>query len=163
SSLPTGLSINSSTGVISGTVGSGASTTTPYSSVVTVSDGTNSAVDHFTWYINPAGPVVVVNPGSQTNAAGDQVALQIQASDSNSGTLAFAAFGLPAGLQINTSTGAISGTVALGAAVSGTHTVLVLANDGTYSAGQAFLWHLSNPVSLTAPADQSNSEGDTVS
>src|SRR5262249_5246848 len=38
SGLPTGLSINSGTGAITGTVGSGASTTTPYTTTVTVTD-----------------------------------------------------------------------------------------------------------------------------
>ena len=71
SGLPTSLSINSSTGLISGTVGSGASTTTPYTPTITVTDGTRTAVDTFEWDISPAGPVVLFTyPGSQTNAAG---------------------------------------------------------------------------------------------
>ena len=255
SGLPTGLSINSGTGLISGTVGTGASTTTPYSTTVTVGDGVNAAVDSFSWYVSPAGAVVLPNLGNQTDSAGDMVALSVQAvdstgaelyytasglpaglslnpytglvfgtiaasavssspysvtvtaadaafngasqtftwtvnaagtvtlanpgdqtnnegdtaslalsaTDSGSGTLAYAAFGLPAGLKINTSTGAITGSVALGDAAGGPYTVTVVANDGTYSAGQTFNWNVNSPVTLTLPADQTNNEGDTVS
>jgi len=62
-------------------VGSGASTTTPYTPTITVSDGTNSAVETFTWFISQAGPVIVTYPGDQTSTAGDQVALLIEATD----------------------------------------------------------------------------------
>ncbi len=101
--LPTGLSISSTTGMISGTVSSSASMTTPYTTTITVGDGTNSAVDTFTWQINPSGVVVFTNPGSQNNAVGDEVALPIQVSDSSGGTLYYMASALPPGLYLNPS------------------------------------------------------------
>ena len=71
--------------------------------------------------------------------------------------------GLPGGLHINTSTGAITGTVAVGAAEDGPYTVTVTANDGTYSASQTYAWDVTNPIAIVQPPDQSNTEGDTVS
>ena len=108
--LPAGLSINSSSGLISGTP-----TTAGTSSVtVTAKDTTNaSGSASFTWTINPAGgnTVTVTNPGNQTGTVGTAVSLQIHATDSASGqTLTYSATGLPAGLSINSSTGLISGT-----------------------------------------------------
>src|SRR5205823_5085137 len=69
----------------------------------------------------------------------------------------------PGGLSINSSTGAITGTVAVGAAADGPYTVTVLAEDGTYFGETSFHWAVNCPVSLTTPDDQSNTEGDAVS
>jgi len=70
---------------------------------------------------------------------------------------------LPPGLKINASTGAISGTVAVGAAGNGPYSVTVVAEDGTYIASQTFNWNVTSPVSIVLPVDQTNSEGDVVS
>src|SRR5205807_107485 len=91
------------------------------------------------------------------------VSVAVSAADSGSGTLRFVAFGLPAGLSIDSGTGAITGTVALGDAAAGPYTVTLVANDGTYSAAKTFDWTVTSPVTITAPADQTNVEGDTVS
>ncbi|HKI33739.1 MAG TPA: putative Ig domain-containing protein [Gemmataceae bacterium] len=52
----------------------------------------------------------MTNPGDQTSNEAASLSLSISASDS-SGTLRYVAFNLPPGLEISTSTGAISGTV----------------------------------------------------
>jgi len=57
---PPGLAINSSTGLISGTVANTASLTTPYNVTVTASDGTTSDSTSFTWTISALS---VTNPG----------------------------------------------------------------------------------------------------
>ncbi len=57
-----------------------------------------------------------------------------------SGTLKYSAIGLPGGLKINPSTGAITGTLAAGDAGDGPYSVTVLAQDGTYSTSQTFNW-----------------------
>ncbi len=57
--LPAGLSIDSATGVISGTI-TAAVSATPYSITVTVDDGTASASQSFDWLLVP---VVLANPG----------------------------------------------------------------------------------------------------
>jgi hypothetical protein len=56
--LPGGIGINPSTGVISGTIVVGAAASSPYSTAVTVRDGTTvDATDTFTWTVTEA-PVV---------------------------------------------------------------------------------------------------------
>jgi hypothetical protein len=88
------------------------------------------------------GAVTVTNPGNQTGTVGTAASLQIQASDTAGGTLAYTAAGLPAGLSVNAGTGLISGTP--GAA--GTSSVTVTATDSTGPAGSTtFTWTV-NPV-----------------
>src|ERR1700722_14496244 len=108
-------------------------------------------------------PISLTNPGTQSSTEGGTVSLSLSASDATSGTLTYGAAGLPAGLQINSSTGAITGTVALGAAVSGPYQTLVTVTDGTYTNSTQFTWNVSSPVALTNPGTQTNTEGDTVS
>jgi len=137
--LPAGLSINSSTGLISGTP-----TATGSSSVsVTARDGTGATGStSFTWTVNPAGgnTVTVTSPGNESSTVGTAVSVQIRATDSGSGqTLTFSATGLPAGLSINAS-GLISGTPTTACSSS----VTVTARDGTGASGSAsFTWTVS--------------------
>ncbi len=159
--LPAGLAISSSTGVISGTIALGAAAYGPYTVTVVANDGTYSAMQTFTWGVS--SPITLTAPADQTNNEGDTVSLALSATDYGSGTLSYAAFGLPAGLQINSSTGVISGTVAAGDAANGPYSVTIMAGDGTYSATQTFNWNINSPITITAPADQTNNEGDTVS
>ena len=149
--------------MIAGNIAAGAGSGSPYTVTIQAGDGVNSASLTFDWTVNVAGVVTLANPGGQANYEGDSVSLALSATDSGSGTLQYAAFGLPAGLAISSSTGLITGTIALGAAAYGPYTVTVVANDGTYSAMQTFTWGVSSPITLTAPADQTNNEGDTVS
>jgi hypothetical protein len=138
--LPAGLSINASTGLISGTP-----TTAGSSSVtVTAKDTTGaSGSASFTWTINSTtgNTVTVTNPGNQTGTVGTAASLQISATDSASGqTLTYSATGLPAGLSINASTGLISGTPT----TAGSNSVTVTAKDTTGASGSAsFTWTIS--------------------
>jgi len=54
--LPTGLTIDPATGVISGTIAVGAAASSPYASSVTVSDGTTPVTVNFTWTIAAVPP-----------------------------------------------------------------------------------------------------------
>ena len=135
--LPTGLSINSTTGVISGT----ASTAGSYTVTVTGTDSTGpSGAATFTWTVGSgaSNTVTVTKPANQTGTAGTAASLQISATDSASGqTLTYTASGLPAGLSINASTGLISGTPT----TATTSTVTVTATDTTGASGSAsFTW-----------------------
>src|SRR5205085_12701567 len=67
--------------------------------------------------------VTVINPGSQTGTVGTPVNLQIQASDSDGGTLTYTASGLPGGLSIDPNMGVITGTPS----TIGTSNVVVVA------------------------------------
>ena len=134
--LPAGLSINSSTGLISGTP-----TATGNSSVtVTVKDGTGATGSaSFTWTVNPVGgnKVTVTTPANQSTTVNTAASLQIQATDSGGAALTYSQTGLPAGLSINSSTGLISGTPT----TAGTSSVTVTAKDSTGASGSAsFTW-----------------------
>jgi subtilase family serine protease len=145
--LPAGLSISSSTGLISGTP-----TTAGSNSVTVTAKDTTGATGSasFTWTINSAtgNTVTVTNPGSQTGTVGTAASLQINATDSASGqTLTYSATGLPAGLSISSSTGLISGTPT----TAGSNSVTVTAKDTTGATGSAsFTWTISAASGCTA-------------
>jgi hypothetical protein len=108
-----------------------------------------------------SSPVTLTQPADQTNSEGDTVSLALSAT--GSGTLSYSAVGLPAGLKINSSTGAITGTVALDTAANGPYSVTVVVGNGTSSASQTFTWTVNSPITLTLPVGQTNTEGDSVS
>ena len=110
--------------------------------------------------------VTVTNPGSQTGTVGTAASLQVHATDSGSGqTLAYSASGLPAGLSINSATGAITGTPT----TAGSSSVTVTATDGTGASGSAaFTWTISggstgNTVTVTNPGSQTGTVGTAAS
>ncbi|MEW1779771.1 M4 family metallopeptidase [Streptomyces sp. NPDC086777] len=85
----------------------------------------------------PTSGVTVTNPGSQSSTVGTAVSLQISASSTNSGSLSYAATGLPTGLSINSSTGAVTGTPT----TAGTYSTTVTVTDSTGATGTAsFTW-----------------------
>ncbi|WP_324783462.1 M4 family metallopeptidase [Streptomyces sp. H51] len=88
----------------------------------------------------PSSGVTVTNPGSQSSTVGTAVSLQVQANSTNSGSLSYAASGLPTGLSINSSTGVISGTPG----TAGTYSATVTVTDSTGATGTAtFTWTIS--------------------
>jgi regulation of enolase protein 1 (concanavalin A-like superfamily) len=100
--LPAGLAVNTGTGAITGTPTTAGTTTVTISA--TNAGGTGTAA--LTLTINPATPVIT----SATTASGaDGKAFSYQITASNSPT-SYQATGLPAGLAVNTGTGAITGT-----------------------------------------------------
>src|SRR5439155_21188355 len=109
--LPPGLSVNTSTGLISGTP----TTAGTYSVTISATNagGTGSAT--LTLTIKPAAPVIT-SPLTATGTVG--VAFSYPITATNNPT-SFNATGLPAGLPVNTSTGLISGTPT----TSGTYSV----------------------------------------
>ncbi len=88
----------------------------------------------------PTSGVTVTNPGSQSSTVGTAVSLQVSASSTNSGSLTYAATGLPTGLSISSSTGAITGTPT----TAGTYSSTVTVTDSTGATGTAsFTWTVS--------------------
>lgn len=157
--LPPGLGIDPSTGLIAGTLAATAYQGGPYLVTVTVTDGSNTADQTFTWDVTG---IDLVQPADQTSTEGQTVQLQVVASDPAGQPLTFSAGGLPDGVTIDPASGLISGTLAPGAAGNGPLTVTVVATDGSISARQSFQWLVNPRVAVTAPADQSNQEGDAV-
>ncbi|HMB89519.1 MAG TPA: putative Ig domain-containing protein, partial [Rhodothermales bacterium] len=161
--LPPDLMIDEDTGEISGTVSNTAATGSPYTVMVTATDSQGADVTTtFTWTITNAPPQVT-NPGNQTNAEGDDVTLQIQASDPDV-PLTYVATGLPPNLSIDENTGEISGTVS-GTATSGSpYTVMITVTDSEGAETTiSFTWTITNaPPQVTNPGDQTHEEGDDV-
>jgi hypothetical protein len=161
--LPPGLTINSTTGIITGTInkyGAGI-----YNVTVSASDGANTGKTTFTWNVADTTPPSLSNiPGTLNNNEGDVLsvangkALQIQATDAES----FKITGLPTGLTFNSTTGLISGTIDPYGA--GTYSVMVTAYDGTLSNSATFTWIVADTSapSFTNPGTQNNNEGDNI-
>ena len=177
--LPAGLSINTSSGLISGDIAFGTDTSSPYSVTVTVTDDgepEESANTSFAWTVNSEGPsnnAPTLTPvDNQTNTVADTVSLQVLASDTDGDTLSYSATGLPAGLSINTSSGLISGDIAFGADTSSPYSVTVTVTDDgepEESANTSFAWTVNsegpsnNAPTLTPVDNQTNTVADTVS
>ena len=144
--LPSGLSINAASGVISGIVSLTA--TASNNVTVTASDGSLSAGASFAW-ITTAPPVNRVpalnNPGPQSSVRGSIVVLRPLANDADGDTLSWSATGLPAGLAITPGTGQISGTLLSTAAAS--YTTAITAQDpGGMTASTTFTWSTTEPA-----------------
>ena len=123
SGLPNGVSIDTSSGLISGTISftaAGSHTVT-----VTVSDATSTATTGFTWAVTNTNqaPVFAQDLADRSDAEGAVITLTAAATDPDGDGLSYAASGLPAGVSIDTSTGLISGTISFTAA--GSHAVTV--------------------------------------
>jgi len=158
--LPPGLSIDTGSGVIAGTIAPTAGSDNPYAVTVTATDGVNSNNTSFNWYV--AVPVLT----DLSNVEGDAVSFQAPAPTDASPT--YSAVNLPNGISINSSTGQISGTLAVGDAANGPYAVTVTTTygDGT-SSSQSFNWTVTAvdttaPV-LTNPGSQTSIAGTQVS
>ena len=166
--LPSGLAINAATGVIGGTVaagtgfGVGGINNAVYAVTITVSDANGSATRIFYWQI--VNPVSITAIPIQTSVEGSTVNLPVIANDATAGTsLTYSTLGLPDGLEINATTGVISGIVAVGdaaAATNGLYPVLIRVVDNI-GAQQvtSFNWTIS-AISINPIGNKSDNEGD---
>jgi prepilin-type N-terminal cleavage/methylation domain-containing protein len=109
--LPTGLSIDPATGIISGTPTTERKTAAPVT--VTVTDaGNKTASVTFTWRVLTA--VVITNPGAQTFASGSVApANTVMHASGGLGPYTWTAIGLPDGYTMDTA-GRITGTATNG-------------------------------------------------
>ena len=126
--LPPGLTINATTGVITGTVGPFASLNSPYTVTISATHDSVGGSVQFTWTVKQE-PLVLVNPGNQTNIEGDLVNLTISSPNADPQHVQF--HGSPPGLSIS-SAGVITGTMS--ASGAGSYTVQVSA---THEASRA--------------------------
>ena len=120
-----------------------------YTILATLQDsGGASAVYQLT--ANVASPALALtNPGTQNNVEGDNIGLQLNATDGGNHSLTFSAGGLPAGLTLNSSTGFISGRVSSGDSSGSPYPTAVTVTDGTTNASQQFTWNVSAHSLLT--------------
>ena len=169
--LPAGLTIDSGTGLISGTIAFDAASLTPYAVVVSVSDGVAADVtDSFEWTVENTNraPVFGQDLADRTDPEGFVVAgLDAGATDADGNTLTYTATGLPAGLTIDSGTGLISGTIAFDAASLTPYAVVVSVSDGVAAdVTDSFEWTVENtnraPVFGQDLADRTDPEGFVV-
>jgi hypothetical protein len=132
-SLPPGLSLDPTTGLISGTP----TALGQYTDLIEVTDGTGSqGLATFDWVV--AGDISISSPGALSTGAGEPVNEDLSVTDSAAGdTLTYAATGLPPGLLIEGSTPVIFGWTE----ASGSYTVKVTASDQWGGSGSvSFKW-----------------------
>ncbi len=150
--LPAGVTLDSVTGLISGTP----SVTGTFDVIVTATNGSGTGGRSLTLAIYPPLPVIT-SPDHVTASAGKLFSFQVTASNQATG---FSTSGLPAGLTIGASNGLISGTPT----ATGTYTVTVRAGNGTGVGVQTLTLtvNLTTPV-ITSPLAAAAAEGESFS
>jgi hypothetical protein len=145
--LPSGLSLNTSTGVISGTP-TGISSNTTYSFTVSVTDGSNTLSRNFSILINSvvtwsttSGNIGTVYPDITSVFSYTLLANAL----ANTPSYSVTSGSLPTGLSLDSSTGVISGT-ADSVGSNTTYTFTVRASDGTATADRSFNIIVNAPI-----------------
>jgi PKD repeat protein len=152
--LPPDLSLNPTTGLISGGLSYIAENSSPYAVVVTVSDGAASTSVTFNWSVSHTNrPPALAHPGDQNNAEGQTVFLEMRAADPDDDVLSYSAANLPPDLSIDPGSGLVSGLLAANAAENSPYLVTVEVSDGEDSSGVTFNWIVSEPPQAKFDAD----------
>ncbi len=151
--LPAGLSINATSGIVTGTPTTAGSSTVR----VTAADAANrTSSAAFTWAI--AVPVVVTNPGARTGTTGVAVSVPMTAVGGAT-PYKWSATGLPAGLSINATSGIVTGAPT----TAGSSTVTVTATDtANRTNSAAFTWAVALATTVTNPDTQNSTIGGAV-
>src|SRR5438094_2304213 len=137
--LPAGLSVNTSTGVISGTP----TTAGTYNVTISATNAGGTGGATLTLTINPPAPVIQP-PFTATGQVGATFSYTITATNSPT---SFNATGLPAGLTVNTSTGLISGTPT----TAGTYTVTISATNAGGTGSHTLTLTINPPTPVIQP------------
>ena len=161
--LPPSLTLNASTGVISGTLSY--SSAGSHTVVVTATAGGASDSKTFTWTVtNTDRAPTLTNPGNRTNAENAAISLPLSATDADGDAITYSVTSLPLSLTVNAATGLISGTLSYTSA--GSHTVVVTATAAGASDSKTFTWTVTNtnrPPVVTSPGNQTGAQGTPVS
>ena len=154
--LPAGLSIDPATGTISGTPTTGGTATV---TVEATDDSGATGTATFSWTVTDT--VSVASPGGQADVSGSAISpVDATATDSSTmATLTWSATGLPIGLSIDPSTGAVTGTPT----TAGASTVTLTATDGAgYAGSTTFAWSVTDSVTVDGVTDQTAHVGTAV-
>ncbi|MFG1995645.1 putative Ig domain-containing protein [Actinoplanes sp. NPDC048988] len=153
--LPAGLTINASTGAISGAP----TTAGSYNTTITATDANKiPGYASFVWDV-AATAVAVTNPGTQQGTVGQAATLTFAAAGGTA-PYTWAATGLPAGLTLNTTTGVVSGTPT---AVATSAVSLTLTDKVNRTATASFSWVTATAPSIKNPGTQTAAVGSGVS
>lgn len=148
-SLPGGLSLNSSTGVISGTPTDIISNTN-YAFTITATDGQNILARNFSITVTDRGPSWSTSATLPTFTYNSAYSTTLVATDDNGiASYSLTAGSLPTGLSLNGSTGVISGTPTT--ATTSIFTIRATDNGGSYVDRQFTLPNASPTWTTTSP------------
>ena len=149
-SLPSGLSLNAATGIVSGTP---TSVTAQASYTVTVSTSTGNAATTLTITVNDQAPSLFSYAAGTATYIVNAPITENDPSSSGGAVISYSASpALPAGLSLNSSTGGISGTPT--AVTSLAKYTVIASNTGDTATALVFITVKSPaPTPLAAPAD----------
>ena len=155
--LPPGLSVDPSTGAVTGTPTTGGT----FAVTITASDDAGfSATDTFTWVVTDV--LAATGPGDQSSVSGSAVTpVSASATDTSStATVTWSDGGtLPPGLSVDPTAGTVSGTPT----TAGTYAVFLTATDGAgYAATTSFTWTITNVVTAAVVGDQASVSGSAI-
>jgi len=143
--LPSGVTFNATTGVLSGTPGAG--TNGSYPITFTATNGVGSpATQNFTLTVNTAP--VITSANNTTFTVGVAGTFTVTASGTPSPTLSETGT-LPSGVTFNPGTGVLSGTPAAG--TGGTYSITFKASNSVGSNSQTFTLTVDEAPSITSP------------
>ena len=134
-------------------------------SLIGGSDNSHLNVDNVEIVVLPGGqPTFDQNLADRTDSEGSVITIDAGATDPNGDPLTYSANGLPPGIQIDPSTGLITGVVAVGAGAGSPYAASVTVSDGANWANDAFAWTISASNQPPAASDRSVSlpEDDAV-
>jgi uncharacterized protein YhjY with autotransporter beta-barrel domain len=146
SGLPPGVTVNTTTGLVSGTP----TTTGTFNASITATNGTGTGSAGLTITIT-LGPPLITSPATANGATG--VAFTYQITALNSPT-SFNATGLPPGLGVNTATGLISGTPS----TTGTFNATVSATNGVGTGSQSVVFTIVTGPPVITSASLANAQ-----
>jgi hypothetical protein len=172
--LPLGLSIDSQTGVISGTINPSVFPNSNYGVSLRVQDLTGSSTVAIVWSV--LSGFELANPGTLAGQLFTSVSQQITLLNNFDTTATFAAQGLPAGLSMDPATGLVSGTYLPSNASPQSNFVIVSATDGVHFSNVSFPWIVQQPednlsllagpngglIAITSPAGTKVTAGSIV-
>lgn len=145
--LPEGLSINPTTGLITGTIANpyNYDFATTHAVSLTATQGNDSLYQYFYWNVLPAGTTDVVHLadfGTQTSHEGDFVYLDLGPVSDLYLPVAFTASGLPPGLSISNSDFGryIGGQLAVGSSATSPYNVHLSVTNGQTTDEVTFQW-----------------------
>jgi hypothetical protein len=160
--LPNGLTINSTTGTISGTVSTEYSNGQTFPVTVTLTDGYDGATKTTSYTLTVAMPIAA-RAGQQTaytTRVSDAFATVAPVFDNTVGTVTYTQTGKPSALSFSSSTGVLSGTPT----ATGTSTVVVTAKDSTGRTGTfTYTVNIQAAFTVTATTIVAFSDSPTIS